>query len=301
MGETYRPNPEAFHIPEPEAEQQETQQQSEKTNAVMRKLKRWALYGITATSLGYGMYKGIEQNVERYYEQYPEDDQHGDVERELRDDLQFVVGGNIKDVAYGDIRAREQHDSSRAEPEFHGYELLGLTEQDLRGLFQDGKFLPKNYINGEVRHFSVNAKGTKFYSRGGALMAMELGNASPASEEIRITFPQGFHTNKKEIRNYLDSVFAVGAHEVAHLNDWETDADLSLAERYQLLQRVLKRLQSTDFVHGVGAELFEGKNARGYVDNVGDPDPQIEKYSKAREYWGRNCEVHHSLPRLDED
>ncbi len=294
MGETYRPNPEEQASSDVAPERDEAKERrSALSEKVYRILKRWALYGITATSLGYGLYKGIEQNVERYYEQYskqyPDDDQHGDVERKLRDDLQFVVGDNIKDVAYGDIRAREQHDSSRAEPEVRGFDSLGIAEADIQELFQDGRYFPKNYINGEVKGIYLHEEMSRIttYSAGGTQRSTTLATANKESEVIKMTFPQGFHKDPQEVRNYLDSVFSLTAHEVAHLNSWSTDQDLNLLERYQLLSRVLERLRSTDHVRGVATESISGPNAMGYVDFIHKEheDSPDRHYLEAEEYW----------------
>lgn len=286
----YRPNPEEQASSDVAPERDEAKERrSALSEKVYRTLKRWALYGITATSLGYGMYKGIEQNVESYYEKYPADDQHGDVERKLRNDLQFVVGDNIKEVVYGDIRAREQHDSSRAEPEVRGFDSLGIAEADIQELFQDGRYFPKNYINGEVKGIHLHEEMSRIteYSAGGTQRSTSLATANKESEVIKMTFPQGFHKDPQEVRNYLDSVFSLAAHEAAHLNSWSTDQDLNLLERYQLLSRVLERLRSTDHVRGVATESISGPNAMGYVDFIhkDHEDSPYRHYLEAEEYW----------------
>jgi len=82
-------------------------------------------------------------------------------------------------------------------------------------------------------------------------------------------------------------------HELAHLNDWDTNKLLTLEERLELLNKVLERLNSED------------RYRSPYVESITSDNRQYEKYTKAQEYYAEIMEVYFSssgpiaLPEAD--
>ncbi|MFC1662703.1 hypothetical protein ACFL04_00875 [Patescibacteria group bacterium] len=73
-------------------------------------------------------------------------------------------------------------------------------------------------------------------------------------------------------------------HELGHANDWESDNDMSIEGRADMLLAIYERLQSDD------------RYQSAYVEAIENEDEKLEMYLKATEYWAEICAMYFSQP-----
>lgn len=83
---------------------------------------------------------------------------------------------------------------------------------------------------------------------------------------------------------WLGRQLRVIGHELGHANDWSTNQHLSTDERYDLLLKILERVEADD------------RFKSDYVENIKLEDWQAQLYSRAREYWGEIVGQYFTLP-----
>ncbi len=129
-----------------------------------------------------------------------------------------------------------------------------------------------NSISFENIHKEINTeKYGKAYANKEAA-----GEANSSDRSVKI-FAGALKNEKIWITNDLI------AHELAHLNDWDTNKLLTLEERLELFNKILERLNSED------------RYQSSYVESITNDNKQYEKYSKAQEYYAEIMEAYFSV------
>jgi hypothetical protein len=130
---------------------------------------------------------------------------------------------------------------------------------------------PKGSLHGEVKcvkqvpSYSPN-EGGKNLGLGKDWITIADCESSPDKENTIRLFNYTKDMNMVEILKNL-------SHEVGHANSWETDNELSLEERVDLLLDVVNRVQSKDRFYSA------------YVEAIHNKDTRQKLYDKTTEYW----------------
>lgn len=264
--------------------------QESKFESIRRVLKRLLLVGLTGAAITIGAGE-IRKSVE--YDKYVET--QGAIENKVFDEivkeLGEKIGNNVRAIELGSQKSFDRRNDMRETPKFDGVEEAGFSPEVVEGLFEDGRFYPKNLLDGQV-------SGVTFYKGAGPSARGEgIQDNAAASvnsiDEIDIYVPKlkdGFTS-----RDQYVNLMTVMEHEIAHLNDWETNLDLCRIDRALLLKKVLERLGSPDRLAG-SDELRTFDYEKVEMD-----DEKNEAYRQAKEYWATIVQFYFDFPAWFKD
>ncbi len=191
------------------------------------------------------------------------------------------VGGNadralfLESIKTPDERKQLEEINLRIENFSEMFAELGMQDVEMNeilGTFPIEFLSNMNSISFENVHKKMNAKK---YGETNAHKEAS-GEADSNDRSVKI-FAGALEGGKIWITNDLI------AHELAHLNDWDTNKLLTLEERLELLNKILERLNSED------------RYQSSYVESITNDNKQYEKYSKAQEYYAEIMEVYFSV------
>ena len=139
-------------------------------------------------------------------------------------------------------------------------------------------FYPKGTIVGNLQEvkFHREEKQTNQYG----FFHTNVGEVNKFTDVINF-----FIKNEKEYpskKDFVDTLDWYFSHELAHINDWANNNNLSPEERVQFLYEVTEAFDAPDSFR----DIF------GYVAEIKDTDTQMEKYAKVVEYWAVVCEYY---------
>ena len=243
-------------------------------------------------------YKGLTETLEfRQMRDAQEKESKIDVEP-MKERIERAIGKHISEVEVGAMEAFAEQSDERDYPEVAGArEALGIDDAQAAKLLEEGTFLPKNFIRGEVAAVRFASRGHSMEHYG--MAGTSVGSADELSNSIEIVAPPTLRDSGATSRDHIEAIRYIISHELAHANDWKTDRDLTIPERYELLDNVLTRLQSPDRVRGFEEEFWqeiEGDTTKNYVGSIQAENEQDEEYMKAKEYWGILVENYVTFP-----
>jgi hypothetical protein len=169
-------------------------------------------------------------------------------------------------------------------PNISGFEDLGVNSGMVEQLLSEDFFFPQNWIQGEIKEITyvdeVKKKqggiGIGRYTNSDNAIVFFRKKAGKIPDEVREALPWFYKHNF--------------AHESAHANDWETDKDLNIIERAELLTSVINRLNSENSYKSPNSyqkdEYYEI-----YLDGT-----KTGNRHAAQEYWAEICKTYFSRP-----
>jgi|SRR3989344_3359450 len=138
------------------------------------------------------------------------------------------------------------------------------------------KTFPRNWFEGEIS--IIRFKDTKEFDPDYGIFGGESwADFNRGNNVITFYAPARSKTVHVNINDCL-------AHELGHVNDWESDKETSFAEKVKLLLDVTNRLNEEDRYNSP------------YVELIKNEDEKRERYLKATEYWAEICGAYFSLP-----
>lgn len=196
----------------------------------------------------------------------------------------------VEQIKQGDKAAFSYEYPAESEPTaFNGFEDANINDELIKELLSEDFFFPENWIQGEIKEITYVDKVRE--KQGG----IGIGRYTDTNNAI-VFFRQKNTDLSKEARESLPWFYKYTfAHESAHANDWETDKDLNIIERAELLSSVLDRLDSDNAYQSPGPERQEGYY-KNYLDGT-----RIGKRRAAQEYWAEICKTYFSNPEYLED
>lgn len=225
-------------MPAAEPQKQET---AEKWEWLPRDAKRCADRWLKIGSV-FGGFLLVGYGVKLYEERATEYEQYrasvGSLEKEktaaLREKIQELCGEEtVKAIENADWNGYFARQEVRSEPVFSGFENAP-SPMDRAPLIFTERFglYPKGWFAGEMNEIRY----------GGDEPGKErLGRFSAANSTL-VLYRQGNADAESSASGYT----LVGDHESAHANDWATDTDSELEDRFELLHAVIERMQSSD-------------------------------------------------------
>lgn len=268
--------------------------------AKARRIARIGFYAGFVALAGYTAKESIENTLayKHYYEETSPADRAR--YRALREKLIEEVGeAAVHKIERGDrVGFLDRKEGQPKKPKIRGFEALGLTKDHLSHLWseEDGAY-PKKWVNGEVGMIEYRDEeqhtsdyGVNFSKRKASASAQGGGVRGGIITIWKVHPAIRTSMSPTELAEHFDSEFG---HEIAHLNDWETDRDLSLRERGELLARVLERMQSEKPFVSIMDQL---PGAKPYYQSIDLKDDQSERYLQAKEYWAQLCENYFAVP-----
>jgi len=190
----------------------------------------------------------------------------------------------IRDIDFGDREAFfERREKIRKEPDVVGFSERGWNNFAKYSFTEKHLVYPRGWVAGEVGEVRFVDEFSKFgdgkHHIGGSVdenmfskPTMYLYRSREKTEDNYIYVPI-----KEETIN----------HEFAHANDWETDMDLNILERQELLLQIYGRMTAADSFHRDNDRYHEL-----YIDGSKDG-----RYHAAREYWADICGEYFSDPK----
>lgn len=200
----------------------------------------------------------------------------------------------IRGLEVGDSNAFSERNSEGKAPAVDNFEEIGFNSEVMRKMWseEEGAY-PKHWINGEIKSIfysnnpvEMEYYGKKFRGEKAGAYTPKFGSfiaVNADEEEMR-------HLSKLDLAKSLDFKFG---HEVGHNNDWETNKDLNIIERMELLKEILDRMESDKPFRSAWAELF---NEQDYYQKIENSDKNKMKYLQAKEYWAEICEHYFGVP-----
>ena len=188
---------------------------------------------------------------------------------------EFFGEESLRDIEYGDRSAYfENKQQERKPPVLEGFLEHGMTNEYVYLFDEKFGFYPKGWISGEVEDVeyiddiegildSGSRKGGEFRRKGLLSSKIFLYQFTPKADSDK---DEHFVSNE------------VVFHELGHANDWESDQDLTILERQNLLLRVLARMETKD--------TYDTKDHyhKSYLDGT-----KRGLYRAAKEYWADIC------------
>jgi hypothetical protein len=253
-----------------------TQEQAESIlGKALKCFKKWTGFGATVISMYLGGEKLIEsENDMNLYRESVVATLSGEdlkIKNERDTQIEAIFGEQaVKSIFFGDMQAHfERQTGTRLEPEIVGFDeataKYGITENYL--------LYPKGWINGEF----------------GSVEFIDKKHKKKAGDFTRFLGSQSVLIYRNTEDREYDSVVApiqkgVFEHEFAHANDWDTDMDLNILERQQLLLSVHGRLTVSD--------RYQSDYYSSFID--GTPEGL---YKSAKEYWAEICGEYFTNPQ----
>jgi hypothetical protein len=238
---------------------------------------------VIGTKLGHEIGSAINEIKETVTETYVEAEIETLSERELElyNSIWREVGSGadrillLESIKDPDERKRLEKVDLRIENFNEMFTELGIQDvemDEVLGTFPIEFLSNMNSISFENIHKKVN---TEKY--GEAYANEEIaGEADSGDRSVKI-FAGALGNEKIWITNDLI------AHELAHLNDWETNKLLTLEERLELFNKILERVDAED------------KYQSSYVESITNDNKQYEKHTKAKEYYAEIMEAYFSI------
>ncbi len=230
--------------------------------------KKWTGFGATVISMYVGGEKLVESenDMNSYRESvvYTLSGEDHKLKDEQDAQIKEIFGDEVvRYVFYADMYAhKEKQKSKRMEPEIKGFDerfaKYGTTENYF--------MYPKGWINGEVGvvEYKDERKGNV-----GAIYNEYFGHS-------RIIIYSNGQTESIG-KGILE-------HELGHANDWETDMDLNILERQQLLLSIHGRLMAPDRYQSDYYNSFNDGTKEGL-------------YRSVQEYWAEICGEYFTNPQ----
>jgi hypothetical protein len=176
----------------------------------------------------------------------------------------------------------ENKEASGNKVSYKGFNKVGLTNESVEKFVSEEFFFPKNWIKGEVG--SIYFSDQELKEKDGAIEGMFV----PEKEKKNwiVIFMRDKEHSVVEIDKVklLFYIKHIGAHELAHANDWEYDNQSTILQRVDLLKKIGERLNSKNRFGSYEAwsrdlEYYESKE---------------KPYDKAKEYWAEICRAYFS-------
>lgn len=253
----------------------------------LRCFKHWAQVGtaVGAVLVVGGLAKESHEN-DNEYDTYASSILTGEQlkhKESLETQIREVFGESaITDIYFGDRSAYfERKEIERKEPEISGFAERGWTNMQQYAFTEKYLSYPKGWIAGEVGQVEfVNSlnKKSKDHFLGGQL------KQNTFSKPTMYLYRHWDESEKEEKYSPIQSKTI--EHELGHANDWETDMDLNIIDRQELLIQIHKRLIATNSWH---------RDNDHYHENFADGSKE-GLYKSAREYWAEICAEYFSDP-----
>ncbi len=157
-----------------------------------------------------------------------------------------------------------------------------LELEQMRKLWSEENY-PLGSINRKVALISVVEESLSKPSAYGHEIRTEHGRTTSETNEIHLSVGEDPIV---PLENNLIGVDWVFSHELGHINDWEHDPSLDLAERAAFLADVTRAFNTAGSFRDSG----------GYIDGIKNPDVNVERYSKVSEYWAELTRYYLSYP-----
>ena len=190
----------------------------------------------------------------------------------------------ISEVKKGDERAFFAQGKERPNPSFVDFPESSLAE--VREVISEGEDkYPKGWINGQIGSVKLVdhlGKLNDSWSESGEYHRYPIFN-SPYVLLLN-TPPDSSGISR------LDTTTL--AHELGHANDWESDLELNLLDRYQLLLDTYKRMMSNDAYHD---DRHKDENNTPYHQIFNDGS-SLGLYKATTEYWADLCAAYFEFP-----
>ncbi|MBU2109700.1 hypothetical protein KKB71_01960 [Patescibacteria group bacterium] len=213
---------------------------------------------------------------------------------EIKKELIKKIGEkNIRIIETGDKEAFFNRKEGAEKPIIKNFERVDLNSSVLEKIWKDGDTYPKGWIDGEVesieyteKKFSMKDYGPEFKERNAdAVMERYL-------ERILVNIDKE-EMKRFEKRDLIDGLNFRVSHELGHSNDWETDNELSLVERVQLLKEIISRMESEKPFISIMSEFIGEKS---YHQKIRKANIEEENILRAKEYWAEICEYYFNMP-----
>ncbi len=242
--------------------------------------QRWLQLGFAAGALlvgGAGIERRMGNEAEYASHVSSSENEKSHAERKNEEiEIKKIFGDSVVfEIQDGDYRAYfERKSVERLEPNLVNMNAAGWERFSNEAFTEKYLEYPKGWIAGEVGEVkyidSMNIDIESKRKIGGEVVNGIIG--APTIFVYRNTQSVG---NEPLIPIKREVVM----HELGHANDWKTDRDLNLKERYDLLLSVYNRISSPDSYHRDGDRYYEN-----YIDGT-----QEGLYQGAREYWADIC------------
>lgn len=205
----------------------------------------------------------------------------------------YIGARGLVDIESADADAiRKKAEGSKTAPEISGFEKTKANIPILKKVWKEGEFYPVGWVNGDINviEYKDEVLTLRNHSYGDKLKDEP---AAATMGEKRMTFykveekkePQsGVRPLKLSDLDMSEGMDVIFGHEIGHANAWDTDKDLTLLQRIQLLEQVLMR------VRGMSPMKDE------YVDKIEHKDKKLELYNKCTEYWAQICQQYFCSP-----
>ena len=175
--------------------------------------------------------------------------------------LSFIY--SLDSVKTEEERTQILNDTDLLGPQIIGFETINIPDDKLANILRET--IPKGFL--------YNVKKIIYEDRESASLIMifygfsfkPTSSANPLTKNITV-FCQWNAIQIKIVRELL-------AHEIAHLNDWNSNSLLSREERLKILCDVLERLGAKD------------RYVSCYVEYISPKNESLKKYMRATEYW----------------
>jgi len=241
----------------------------------LRCFKKWSGLGVTIISVYVGGEKLIKsENEMNSYKESVVFGLNGE-DLKLKEDQErkietFFGAEAVSSIFSGDMQAYfEKQKDERTSPRIQGFDdkfaRYAITEDFL--------LYPKGWINGEVgviefiNEFNGRRAGDISHFFDSLIIRIHRDNQDKEYDHLRTPIQKG-----------------VIEHGLAHANDWETDMDLSILERQQLLLSVYSRMTSPDAYKSDYYSSFNDGTKEGL-------------YRSAKEYWAEICSEYFQNPQ----
>jgi len=167
-------------------------------------------------------------------------------------------------------RARILNGVNFPEPQIVGFETINIPSEKLADTLT--KAVPKGFLFNvkKIAYVNREALNPKWISYGFSFRSV--GSANPLTKNITI-FYQRKNANVKVIKTFL-------IHEIAHLNDWNSNTLLTREERLALFCATMERLGEQD------------EYKARYIESINPKNKYLKKYMQAIEYWAEINEEH---------
>jgi hypothetical protein len=195
-----------------------------------------------------------------------------------KEEIKNIFGERaVTDIYEGDLIAFSERESKdRVEPNLEGFTEKQWDNEKKYRFTEKYLWYPKGWINGEIDQIKfIDILKVQSINGGQNIVSGKFG------KEVRGGNTVYFYRNNsiKQKNEYLPVSASAEAHEIGHANDWETDMDLNILERQELLLQLHQRLIATDSYHRDNSSYHEN-----FLDGTKEG-----LYKAAREYWADIC------------
>lgn len=256
----------------------------------IRCFKKWGTMGITIGSLLLAgkFVSDLEDKDSEWLAHVNTSLSEGDIQNKkiYESKINEIFGKEVLvRIEDGDRRSYfEKKEQERKTPEISGFMENGMNNIHKYAFDEKYNFYPHGWVDGEVGKiiYEDSLKGMeahKDHILGGEFVH------KPFASKPSILFYKSSSSKNTEA-NFKTVKTSTIAHELGHANDWESDMDLNLLERQELLLKVYERLTSTNTYHRDADEYHET-----FMD--GTKDGTLKAVS---EYWADICAEYFTSP-----